>query len=487
VQQLSYKLKDENKNLKERVIQFGEGNFLRCFVDWQIDKMNKELGMDMGIVVVQTQAQGLVKLMQEQDNLYTVYLQGILNGEEIEEHDIVTSIVRSIDPFATAADYQSYLALADNADLQFVVSNTTEAGIYFDETEILNDAPTVSFVGKLTALLYRRYQKFNGSKDSGLIFLPCELIEQNGTKLRETILKYAHHWQLDPGFTTWIEDANTFCCTLVDRIVPGYPRDTIEEVTTKLGYKDNLVVVGEPFNLFAIEGPELLKTAFPADKVGANTIVVEDLAPYRTRKVRILNGLHTAMVPIAYLLGFETVGAAVADETINKFIKVTTIEEIMPNIDLPKDELLTFTTIVVDERFANPFIKHYLMSIALNAIAKYKTRDLPSVLECIDKGIIPNKLLFALAALIVFYGGKRGTETIELVDDAEVLKFFANVWTEYANDLDVLVEKVLQNTEFWGQDLTDVAGITTIVQGHLQLIVNEGMPFAVAKVLNNNL
>lgn len=483
--QLRKELYSKGVNLKERVIQFGEGNFLRCFVDWQIDKMNKELGLDLGIVVIQPQINGLVHLLQEQDNLYTVCIQGLENGKEIQSHDVVTSITRSINPYLNSESYQEYLALADNPDMKYIVSNTTEAGIYFDSKEVLNDLPTISYVGKLTALLYRRFQTFKGNKGSGLIFLPCELIEENGIKLKETILQYAKHWNLEKGFENWIINENVFCCTLVDRIVPGFPKDTIDEITAILGYQDNLVVVGEPFNMFAIKGPKWIAKEFPAKEIGINTFIVEDLAPYRNRKVRILNGLHTAMVPIAYLMGYETVGEAMIDETINQYIKELTIDEIIPNIDLPENELLAFAA-AVEERFANPFVKHYVLSISLNSIAKYKTRNLPSVLDCIKKSIVPEKLLFSLASIFVFYRGKRGDEPIALSDDPAVLRFFATLWQQYEKQeitLDTLAIEVLGNKEFWGINLNNIATITSKVQTYLSLIIELGMNEAVEYVL----
>lgn len=484
--QLCKELYSKGENLKERVIQFGEGNFLRGFVDWQIDRMNKELGLDLGIVVIQPQANGLVHLLEEQDHLYTVCIQGLENGKEVQTHDVVTSILRSINPYLNSESYQEYLALADNPDIKFVVSNTTEAGIYFDEKEVFNDSPTVSYVGKLTALLYRRFTTFNGDKNSGLIFLPCELIEENGKKLKETILQYANHWELGAAFINWITNDNVFCCTLVDRIVPGYPKDSIDEITSLLGYSDKLVVVGEPFNMFAIKGPKWFEREFPAKQIGINTFIVEDLAPYRNRKVRILNGLHTAMVPVAYLMGFETVGEAIQDNTVNQYIKELTNDEIIPNIDLPEDALLEFAA-AVEERFANPFVKHYLLSISLNTIAKYKTRDLPSVLDCLEKGMIPKKLLFSLASIIVFYRGKRGDEVIKLSDDSEVLHFFAILWQQYEKKeitLDILTKKVLGNEHFWGTDLNEIAHITTLVQKYVTMIIALGMNDAVKFVLH---
>ena len=283
---------NEYKQYPEKVLQFGEGNFLRAFVDWQIDKMNKQAGFNGSVVVVQPIEFGLVDKLNEQDGLYTLYLQGMNEGKAIEEHSVINSISRGINPYTQHAEY---LKIAENPELRFVFSNTTEAGIAYDENDKLEDKPQKSFPGKFTALLYHRFKAFNGQKDKGLIIIPCELIDRNGDKLKEIILKFAKLWNLEEGFANWINEANTFCSTLVDRIVPGYPRDTIKEITQELGYVDNLVNVGEHFHLFIIEGPKWIENEFPASKAGLNVKFVEDMTPYRTRKVRILNGSHTSL------------------------------------------------------------------------------------------------------------------------------------------------------------------------------------------------
>ena len=482
MERLNRKNQNINKVLTERVIQFGEGNFLRAFVDWQIDKMNKEIGFDAGIVVVQPRAEGMLDALIEQDCLYTLYTQGILDGKLIKEHEVITAITRGINPYA---DFETFLALGEQPDMKFIVSNTTEAVIYFDTTEKFEDGCVESFAGKLTSLMYHRYKHFNGAKDKGFILLPCELIERNGEILKETILKYAEIWNLEAGFTTWVEEDNIFCCTLVDRIVPGYPHDSIAEMTAELGYEDKMIVVGEPFNMFAIEAPDCVGDAFPAHKVGANTFIVPDLAPYRTRKVRILNGLHTAIMPIAYLMGKDTVGDTVATTALNTYLRKVTEEEIIPTIDLSHRELSDFSDAVM-ERFANPFITHYLMSISLNSIAKFKTRDLPTILDNLAAGRTPNKLLFSLAALIVFYRGKRGKEDIAIADDADVKAFFEVTWQKYADStesLEQIVTAVLKNEAFWGQDLTAITPIEKQVQTYTAKILQKGMEEALLEVL----
>ena len=304
--------------------------------------------------------------------------------------------------------------------------------------------------------------------------------------MKEIVLKYAEIWNLGDEFITWINTANTFFCSLVDRIVPGYPRDTIEEVRTELGYDDNLVDVGEVFHLWVIEGPQCLKKELPIEKAGLNVKIVDDMTPYRTRKVRILNGPHTAMVPVAYLYGLDTVGETVDHEIMGQYVRELIFDEIVPTLDLPHDELVQFGNDII-ERFQNPYVKHYLMSIALNSMSKYKTRDLPSLTEYLKrKGELPRKLVFSLAALIEFYKGKRGNEDIKLADDEHILELYKNLWSECDGSetgLKTLVTKVLAYDRNWGMDLNEIEGLTQAVTDNLILIEKVGMKEAVKSVL----
>ncbi|MCB2352542.1 tagaturonate reductase [Clostridium estertheticum] len=473
----------EYKQYPERVLQFGEGNFLRAFVDWQIDKMNKEAGFNGSVVVVQPIENGLVDKLNEQDGLYTLYLQGMNDGKAIAEHSVINSISRGLNPYT---QHDEYMRIAENKDLRFVFSNTTEAGIAYDENDKLEDKPQKSFPGKLTALLYNRFKFFNGQKDKGLIMIPCELIDRNGDKLKEIILKYAKLWNLEGAFAIWINEANTFCSTLVDRIVPGYPRDTIKEITEELGYVDNLVVVGEHFHLFIIEGPKWIENEFPASKAGLNVMFVEAMAPYRTRKVRILNGSHTSLVPVSYLYGLNTVAESVDHEVIGKFIRDTIYEEIIPTLDLPKEELSYYAKVVL-ERFMNPFVKHYLMSISLNSMSKYETRDLPSLLQFVKvKNELPKRLVFSLAALMEFYKGKRGEEIIKLSDDVDVLELYKTQWDKCDGSevaLRKLVTTILAYKKVWKMDLNEVKGLTEAVTHNLLNIEKIGIKEAIKEVL----
>ncbi|VYU67060.1 tagaturonate reductase [Clostridium butyricum] len=476
----SYK---NHKSYPVKVIQFGEGNFLRAFVDWQIDKMNKEADFNGSVAVVQPLEGGLIHMLNEQDCLYTLYLQGIQNGKATKTHTVIDCIDRAVDPYK---DYNKYLELAEIPSVRFIISNTTEAGIVFENDDKLEGGCQKGYPSKLTALLYHRFKTFNGALDKGLNIIPCELIDRNGEKLKEIVLKYAEIWNLGDEFITWINTANTFFCSLVDRIVPGYPRDTIEEVRAELGYDDNLVDVGEVFHLWVIEGPQCLKEELPIEKAGLNVKVVDDMTPYRTRKVRILNGPHTAMVPVAYLYGLETVGETVDHEIMGQYVRELIFEEIVPTLDLPHDELVQFGNDII-ERFQNPYVKHYLMSIALNSMSKYKTRDLPSLTEYLKrKGELPRKLVFSLAALIEFYKGKRGNEDIKLADDEHILELYKNLWSECdgsESGLKTLVTKVLAYDRNWDMDLNEIEGLTQAVTDNLILIEKVGMKEAVKSVL----
>src|SRR5690606_17848421 len=319
--------------------------------------------------------------LNSQQGLYHVLERGFKNGRVIEEDRLITSVVGAINP---GLAYKEFLELANNPELRFVVSNTTEAGIYFDPNDIHSEAVPASFPGKLTALLYRRFVHFERKNDKGLVIIPCELIEDNGIKLKNTVLQYANLWNLGEGFIQWIDDHNHFCNTLVDRIVPGFPQENAEEIQKKLGFRDEMMVMAEPFHLWVIEGPSLLEKEFPVGKVGLEVKFVKDLAPYRERKVRILNGAHSAMVPLAYLNGLRTVREAVEDKNMGTFLEQTIQDEIIPTLDLPKADLIQFAKDVV-ERFKNPFIKHQLSAIALNSISKFQVRVLPSLLEYVAR------------------------------------------------------------------------------------------------------
>ncbi|MEP1085888.1 MAG: tagaturonate reductase, partial [Algoriphagus sp.] len=392
-----------------KILQFGNGNFLRGFTDWMIEKANQAGVFDGDIHIVQVHSKSANNPMMDQDCLFHVIEQGLKKGELIQETTLVACVAGITNVFE---DYEAYLKLGENPDLRFVVSNTTEAGIVFDPSDSSPDRIPNTFPGKLTTLLLHRFKTFQGEASKGLVFLPCELIEENGAALKECIQKYISYWQLPAEFSNWIDLENTFCNTLVDRIVPGFPKGSIEEIQEKVGYKDDMAVMVEPYHFWAIEGPEVVKEEFPLDKADLNVKFVSDLTPSRTQKVRILNGGHTSMVPYAYLKGLRTVREAVENPEIGAFLKAAIYEEIIPTLDMSQEELNRFAADVL-ERFANPFIVHELKSIALNSISKFKVRVLPSLLAYHDlKKEWPEKLILSFAALLVFYKGNyQGVET----------------------------------------------------------------------------
>ncbi len=463
----------------ERILQFGQGNFLRAFANWMIHEMNHKANFDSGVVVIKPREKGSIETLNNQDGLYTLYLNGIKNGKATSEHTVIDCIQRAINPYK---NHEDYLAIAKNSNLRLVISNTTEAGIIYNVKDKLNDTPQRSFPGKLTALLYKRFQFFEGAPEKGLIIIPCELIEKNGDNLKKVILQYAKDWNLDNAFAEWIIKDNIFCNTLVDRIVSGYPKEKIDSITKTLGYRDELVVEGEQFYLWVIEGPECVKEELPAEICGLNVVFTNNLEPYRIRKVRILNGAHTVLVPIGYLYGINKVRESIEDKTIGKYLTETIFDEISPTLDLPEEELNQFANDVLN-RFKNTYLEHELMSISLNSISKFKTRVLPSILEYIKRNNrLPKRLLFSLAALIAFYKGDRDGEKILLNDNQEVLEFFNRQWK--TNDLSLIVKATLQNIGFWEVDLTQFDGFLETTTVNLEAIINKGMKTALDNLMD---
>ena len=461
-------------NYPEKVLQFGEGNFLRAFVDWMIDKANRDGIYRGSIVLCQPIAQGLKDMINAQDGVYTLAMRGAENGQPVENIEVITSVSRCINPYE---NYEDLMEIARSADLEVVVSNTTEAGIAYHEGDRLTDRPPVSFPAKVTAFLYERYKAFNGDPQKGLLFLPVELIDNNGAELKRIVLKYAEEWELGQEFTEWVNTANEFTSTLVDRIVTGYPRDEISYFEEKLGYKDNIIDTSELFNLWVIEGDKKWADKLPVHQTDANVIWTDDVKPYKKRKVRILNGAHTSTVLAAYLAGFDIVGDFMKDDTVRTFMNDVIYKEVIPTLDLPKEELESFAA-AVNDRFANPYIKHNLLDIALNSCSKFNARCLPSLLGYVEeKGELPKCLTFSLAAFIKFYQGewkdgvytgtrKDGTQ-YPLRDDEAVIRFFADAWAE--NDAEKTAESVLSNKDFWsGKDLTEVPGLKDAVAGYLK-------------------
>ena len=417
----------EKKTRVNKIIQFGEGGFLRGFVDWIVQLTNENSDFDASVVVVQPIEKGMCDMLEAQNCVYTHIMRGMKDGAPTVDTKVIDVIDRTVQPYK---NFEEYLALADAPSFRFIVSNTTESGIAFVADDKIENAPAVSFPGKLTLLLKRRVEKGL----PGFIFLPCELIDRNGENLKKCVLEYIKLWNLGDDFAAWIEKENHFCNTLVDRIVTGYPKD--EKID--LGYEDKMLDTSELFHLWVIEGPDFLVKEFPFDKANLNIIVTNDLERYRTRKVRILNGAHTSMIPYAMLCNIESVGDCMKDEKMSAFVKKCVYEEIIPTLDLPEEELLDYANNVF-ERFENPFIKHLCASISLNSVSKFKVRVLPSILEYIKrKNAMPETLLFSFAKLIEFY--KVGTPN----DDEKVMAFMKNE----------SVKDILANKAFWDEDLS---------------------------------
>lgn len=451
-----------NKDYPIKVLQFGEGNFLRAFVDWMIYEMNQKSDFNAGVAVVQPMPFGLIDKFIEQDGLYHHFMNGIENGEPVRKMTLIDVLKQFVNPYES---YETYLELAELESIEFIVSNTTEAGIAYEAGDTL-DKVQKSFPAKVTAWLYHRYKHFSGDRSKGIIFLPCELIEYNGKKLKEIVVRYAQEWALEADFLTWINEANTFTSTLVDRIVPGFPKDRINEVYEEMGCEDHVVCESELFHLWVIEGPQSLNDKIPHQAAGLNIVVTDDMTPYRTRKVRILNGAHTSLVPVGLLYGIDQVKESIEDPVVGPFINALLDQEVIPTLDMSLEELQSFKAAVID-RFRNPYIKHYLASIALNSISKFKTRVLPSMVTYINENkALPERILFSFASLVRLYKG----DVIDLKDDADILAFFNERWENEADDIPTLVHKVLSNQSFWGEDLTSYEGVEETVCDYLQRI-----------------
>ncbi len=456
----------EKKRFPERIVQFGGGNFLRGFADWVVDVLNDETDFSSGVALVKA-TPGDYADLDAQGCLYTTYLLGIQDGELVEEARLISAVNRTIYPYQ---DFAAYLALARQPGIRFVFSNTTESGIVFSADDAFDDQPPVSFPAKLTRFLYERYRQFEGAADKGCIIIPTELIEDNATRLREIILDYAALWGLEAGFGDWIARHNLFCNTLVDRIVSGFPQAKATELFERLGYEDRLLTMGELYHSWIIEAPPRLLDEFPVQKTRLNVKVVDDAAPYRTIKVRLLNGAHTSMVPLGILLGIESVREAMEHADLAPFIQDLIYQEVIPSVtDVPRTELENFARDAFD-RFRNPHIHHRLLTIALNSSSKVKERILPSLLGYQEqRGELPPRLVIALAAFIRLYRGQWRGEELALNDDPEVLAWFSEQWDK-APTTEALARAVLGNAALWEQDLTHIPGLVERVSGVLDVI-----------------
>ena len=388
------------KNAPERVLQFGEGNFLRAFADYWFDMANEKAGWNGKCVLVQPITQGLTQLINRQEGLYTLYLRGRQNGEKVDAKRVISSVSRCLNPYEKQ-DYDAMMDVAAGEALEYIVSNTTEAGIVYDPSCRLEDCPPASFPAKLTQVLLHRWR----AGRPGVVVLSCELIDNNGKELLRCVNQYIKQWGLEEGFARWVNGDCTFCSTLVDRIVPGRIRDAAEaaRLEDENGYRDALIDVGEVFGVWNIEGPEWLAEKLPFRAAGLNCPVVPDVTPYKKRKVRILNGAHTGFVPGAYLAGYDIVRDCMQDDVILGFMNRMLHEEVIPTLPLDRQDLEAFAAAVQD-RFNNPFINHELMSITLNSTSKWRARNMPSLLEYAQTaGKLPPCLAMSFAAYIAFY------------------------------------------------------------------------------------
>ena len=474
----------------EKVLQFGEGNFLRAFVNYWFDVANEKAGWNGKCVLVQPIAPGLAKLINDQEGLYTLYLRGRENGEKVDRKRVISSVSRCLNPYEKA-DFDAMMDVAVSDDLEYVVSNTTEAGIVYDPACQLSDEPASSFPGKLTQVLYKRWQ----AGKPGLVILSCELIDNNGKELLKCVNQYIDQWKLEEGFKAYVNNDCTFCSTLVDRIVPGRIRDPEEvaRLEAENGYHDELIDVGEVFGVWNIEGPDWLEAKLPFKAAGVNCPVVPDVTPYKKRKVRILNGAHTGFVLGAYLAGFDIVRDCMEDDTVRGFMNKMLYDEIIPTLPLDKKDLEDFAAAVQD-RFNNPFVNHELMSISLNSTSKWRARNMPSFLEYVEKmGKLPACLTMSFAAYIAFFSSdiqertdkglvcKRPKgDTYTCSDDGWALDFYYAHKDDSAADL---VHAVMTNQQMWGQDLTQVPGFEAAVVKGLEQIRAQGAKAAYASCL----
>ena len=476
----------------EKVLQFGEGNFLRAFVNYWFDLANEKADWNGKCVLVQPIAPGLAKMINEQEGLYTLYLRGSQNGQKVDDKRVISSVSRCLNPYEEDG-FQQMLEVAASDDLEIIVSNTTEAGIVYDPACQLNDRPCSSFPGKLTQVLYHRYQA--GKK--GILMLACELIDNNGKELRKCVNQYIDQWGLEDGFRKYVNEECTFCGSLVDRIVPGRIRDPKEvaELEQKHGYADPLLDVGEVFGLWVIEGDTALNDVLPFRKAGLEdkVFVTPDMTPYKKRKVRILNGAHTGFVLGAYLAGHDIVRECMNDPVVLGYMNKMLLEEIVPILPLDQEDCRNFAAAVQD-RFNNPFVNHELMSISLNSTSKWRARNMPSFLEYIEKtGKLPKCLTMSFAAYIAFFSSdiqeltdaglvcrRPKGNTYVCSDDRWALEFY---WEHRDDTPAELVHAVMTNQKMWGQDLTAIPGFEAATVENLTLIREKGASAAYAACL----
>ena len=463
----------------ERILQIGGGNFLRCFIDWQIDILNEKNGLDAGIVIAKPTDRQSPQTLNSQEGLYTTLLRGYdEHGQIRNEKRVISAVTREISIYN---EYEKFLALAKNPDLRFIVSNTTEAGVVYSEQDRFDDTPPATYPAKLTRFLYERFVSCRGSLDGGFILLPCELLDYNGDRLKEIVLRYVRRWNLHSKFESWLQQANIFCSTLVDRIVTGYPEDEAETLADELGYLDQFLVAGEYYHLFVIQGPKTVGKELKLSGSSLNIKIVKDLKPYKERKVGILNGCHTALTPIAYLSGIDLVKDATADPLLERYLEQLLEREIIPCLSMPVGELRLFAQRVIG-RFKNPYIKHNLLDISLNSMTKFKTRLLPQFIHYYHKyNSVPPMMAFALSALICFYRGDINGRTYPLNDDQPFLDLYEHLWSQVDTDsCDLgaakgIAQEILGLEDHWEFPLLSMNGLLEMTAMNIHSIITKGM------------
>lgn len=462
-----------------RILQFGEGNFLRAFVDWIIDKANEKGVTSTSVAVVSPRFKfnSTIENLHNQDGLYHVLLEGVENGKPKKETRLITSLKHVFSP---AENEDLYKSIIESPDLRFVVSNTTEQGIKYDDDDAtrLNAA---TFPGKVAALLHHRYRHFKGDKSKGLMFICCELSENNGARLQEYVLRHAQNAGMEQEFCDWVKDSCVFCDTLVDRIVSGYPADSAKEIEEEIGFEDKALVKGELYHLWVIggEGAEKVKKELPLHEAGLNIYFLPSVKEFRDKKVRILNGAHTGMVALSLLSGHDTVFQAFSDEVINEFVNRLIDEEVIPVIPEDQKQLKEFAAEIL-ERFINPYINHQLRSIALNSLSKWETRNFPTVKDNWNKLHKPAPLsAFTFAALLNLYAPDS---KLTPDDNPQHINIIKENWDD--SDLKGTVKKILDSNIFTENFEKEVPGFADAVAADLESIRKDGIKTALSKVLN---
>jgi len=461
-----------------RFMLFGGGNFIRAFAGWMIDLLNKQTDFEGGMMIVKPTAGRDYSDLRSQEGLYHVLLNGQQDGQLVDEAQLISSVTDIIHVYE---QWNAFLRSAKNLNIKYIISNTTESGIVFVETDKVDQAPPSSFPAKICLWLFERFKYFAGDPAAGAVFFPCELSADNGSSLKQCILQYIEYWQLAPEYRDWVEQHCLFCNTLVDRIVTGYPSKDEEKYHERLGYRDQLLAIGEPYHSWVIQGPPDLAKSLPFHQIGLNVQWVEDLTKYRAQKVKILNGAHTSMVPTGHLAGMVSVKETIDHPALGAFINSLLEEEVWPTLAFEKKELTDFTRKTMD-RFKNPFLFHKLLDISLNSISKFKARLLPSLLSFYQQNeVCPPRITFAFSALLLMYRGKWHGQAIPLRDAPEVLTFCQSLWME-ADDHQEVVEKFLANESFWGQDLNQINGLGDQMVHYVQAIQQDGILSSLAQI-----